>query len=109
MIFPILRLTEIKVELLAQLYPAMILGLYWSRMSKCPAVICMLAGSLFVAVYVMLGIERFWWFQSGMYALALNLTLVVVSAAILRPSSNQDQQDTERFFAPFRNHADSKS
>lgn len=103
------RLTEIKVELLAQLYPAMILGLYWPRMSKWPAAIGMLSGCLFVAVYAMLGIERFWWFQSGMYALALNLTITIVGAAILGPSTKQDPQDTERFFAPFRNHADSKT
>jgi len=103
------RLTEIKVELLAQLYPAMILGLYWPRMSKWPAAFGMIAGCLFVAVYAMLGIERFWWFQSGVYALALNLTIAIVSAVILGPSSNQQAQDTERFFAPFRNHADPES
>jgi SSS family transporter len=103
------RLTEIKVELLAQLYPAMILGLYWPRMSKWPAAIGMLAGCLFVAVYAMLGIERFWWFQSGMYALALNLTLAIGSAVILGPSSNKDEADTERFFAPFRNQEEQET
>jgi Na+/proline symporter len=103
------RLTEIKVELLAQLYPAMILGLYWPRMSKWPAAIGMLAGCLFVAVYAMLGIERFWWFQSGMYALALNLTLAIGSAVILGPSSNKDRPDTERFFAPFRNQEEQET
>jgi SSS family solute:Na+ symporter len=96
------RLTEIKVELLAQLFPALILGLYWPRMSKWPAILGMAAGTLFVAVYALLGIERFWWFQSGVYALTLNLSISVVSAVILGPSSKHQLDVTERFFTPFR-------
>jgi len=96
------RLTEIKVELLAQLYPALILGLYWPRMSKWPAAIGMIAGCLFVAVYALLGIERFWWFQSGVYALALNLAIAIGSTVIITPSQKQQARATERFFAPFR-------
>jgi Na+/proline symporter len=100
------RLTEIKVELLAQLYPALILGLYWPRMSKWPAAAGMVAGCLFVAVYALLGIERFWWFQSGVYALALNLSIAITSAVILKPSPTQQSRVTGRFFSPFRNGAD---
>jgi Na+/proline symporter len=103
------RLTEIKVELLAQLYPAMILGLYWPRMSKWPAILGMVAGSLVVGTYALLGIERFWWFQSGMYALALNLTVSVAGAIILKPASNQVLQASERFFEPFRDRGETKT
>lgn len=103
------RLTEIKVELLAQLYPAMILGLYWPRMSKWPAILGMIAGSLFVAVYAALGIERFWWFQSGVYALALNLTISIASVAMLGRSPDKESKATERFFAPFRNPGEVKT
>jgi Na+/proline symporter len=101
------RLTEIKVELLAQLYPAMILGLYWPRISKWPAAIGMIAGCLFVAVHALLGVERYWWFQSGVYALTLNLSVAIVGSIIFGPSSTRQTQTLNRFFEPFRAGAES--
>lgn len=100
------RLTEIKVELLAQLFPAMILGLYWPRISEWPAVIGIVVGCLFVAVSALLGIERFWWFQSGVYALVLNLTIAVVSSMIFNPSTTLQEQMRKRFFGPFQTSVD---
>jgi len=86
------RLTEIKIEFLMQLFPALILGLYWQRIDKRAAIAGMVAGSLLVAGMITAGHARWWLFQAGLYGLLLNLLVCIVVTLL----ATRDDQETAR-------------
>lgn len=99
------RLTEIKIELLMQLFPPLILGLYWRRTSRAAAIAGVVAGACVVAVMIATGHARWWLFQAGMYGFFVNLAVcVAVSALKQMPPQVQERLDRE-FFQPFRKPA----
>ncbi|MDP6377202.1 MAG: sodium:solute symporter family protein [Pseudomonadales bacterium] len=96
------RLTEIKIEFLMQLFPPMILGLYWRRMSRAPAIAGMLSGSAVVLAMIVSGHARWWLFQAGLYGFLVNLMVCAIGAWRVNPNREEASRVEERFFAPFR-------
>lgn len=95
------RLTEIKIELLMQLFPPLILGLFWRRTSRPAVVAGILAGTAVVAIMIVTGNARWWLFQAGLYGFFVNLVVCVV-ISMARPVSPKEQARIEQnFFAPF--------
>ena len=95
------RLTEIKIELLMQLFPPLILGLFWRRTSRPAVVTGILAGTAVVAIMIVTGNARWWLFQAGLYGFFVNLVVCVV-ISMVRPISPKEQARIDRdFFAPF--------
>jgi len=95
------RLTEIKIEFLMQLFPPLILGLYWRRFSKWPALVGLLAGSGLVAALMLTGLQRWWYFQAGLYGFALNLAICIVMGFLIRAGQEEEDRVSRRFFDLF--------
>jgi Na+/proline symporter len=92
------RLTEIKIEFLMQLFPALILGLYWRRITRWPAIWGILGGSLVAATMMLTGHARWWLFQAGLYGFLVNLAICVVATWCTRPADTKEQQRLSRDF-----------
>ncbi len=92
------RLTEIKIEFLMQLFPALILGLYWRRITRWPAVWGILGGSLVAATMMLTGHARWWLFQAGLYGFLVNLAICVVATWCMRAPDTKEQQRLRRDF-----------
>jgi Na+/proline symporter len=99
------RLTEIKIEFLMQLFPALILGLYWRRITRWPAIWGILGGSLIAATMMLTGHARWWLFQAGLYGFLVNLAICVVATWCTRPADTKEQQRLSRdFFGIFNSN-----
>jgi SSS family solute:Na+ symporter len=84
----------LKFELLIQVAPALILGLYWRRLHKKAVFIGMLAGTG-LAVYMTFANISLLGVFSGLWGLLLNLIICVVGSLFLRMSLSE-KENTEQ-------------
>ena len=88
----------LKFELIAQLAPAFILGLYWNRLSALPVFVGMLAGALLAGGLTFFGIDGLYGISGGVLGLVSNFCICVVGSLLL-PASREEiehaQQATE--------------
>ena len=91
------RLTEIKIEFLMQLFPPLILGLYWQRMERVSALAGLLMGSLVVAAMILSGFPRWWLFQAGLYGFFVNLAICLLLPRLLSASKEEVASTAEIF------------
>lgn len=96
------RLTEIKIEFLMQLFPALIIGLYWPRFTKWPAIVGLVVGCCVLAAMMFMGLQRWGYFQAGIYAFAINLAICVVMGLLMKPDENESLRIADKFFCPFK-------
>jgi len=96
------RLTEIKIELLMQLFPPLLLGLYWPRMNRSAAIAGVLAGTATVAGLMLTGHARWWLFQAGLYGFFVNLAMCAVISLATRSTDAEQQHIDAEFFSMFR-------
>jgi solute:Na+ symporter, SSS family len=76
----------LKFELIVQLAPVFILGLYWRRMAAGPAFWGMLAGAVIAGGLTLAGIEDFGGVPGGLVGLGVNLVICVLGSwAVGRP------------------------
>lgn len=85
----------LKFELIAQLAPAFILGLYWKRLSAVPVFVGMLAGALLAGGMTVLGVDSVYGLGGGLLGLLLNVTICVLGS-LLAPSSRTETERAER-------------
>ncbi|MEZ5557001.1 MAG: sodium:solute symporter family protein [Pseudomonadales bacterium] len=100
------RLTEIKIELLMQLFPPLVLGLYWRRASRSGAMLGLLSGTAVVAIMILTGHPRWWLFQAGLYGLFANLAVSVVAALVAREDPDAQMRIDRDFFMVFERAPD---
>ncbi|WP_153393691.1 sodium:solute symporter family protein [Ornithinicoccus halotolerans] len=74
----------LKLELLAQIAPAFMLGLYWKRMSATGALVGAAVGAVLAGGLTFAGYESPWGLPNGIIGLLANVALVVV-LSYLRP------------------------
>jgi SSS family transporter len=103
------RLTEIKIELLMQLFPPLILGLYWRRADRRAVIAGMLTGTAVVAAMMLSGHARWWLFQAGLYGFFVNLAVCVVGSLLSRVDETTRARLETDFFAPFERRGESQS
>lgn len=84
----------LKFEILVQVAPAFILGLYWKRLSAKPVFVGMLAGAALAATLTLTGNSTVYGIHGGAIGLALNFLICVVGSLIFRPSE-ETQRDIE--------------
>ncbi len=96
------RLTEIKIELLMQLFPPLILGLYWRRATTRAVIAGILTGAAVVGLMIVAGYPRWWLFQAGLYGFAVNLAVCVLVSLAARPDPLAQERVDREFFAPFK-------
>lgn len=82
----------LKFELIVQLAPVFILGLYWRRMASGPAFWGMLAGALISGGLTLAGVDDFGGVPGGLVGLAVNVVVCVVgSLAVGRPDDHPSE------------------
>jgi Na+/proline symporter len=96
------RLTEIKIELLMQLFPPLMLGLYWSGATRSGAIAGILAGTAVAIALMVTGHARWWLFQAGLYGFCVNLAVCVGVSLTMRADAATRARVERDFVAPFR-------
>ena len=81
----------LKFELLVQTAPAVILGLYWTRLDRRAVFAGMLIGTLVAASMTFAGWRPFGVF-SGLWGLLVNLLICVGASLLTRPSVERSRQ-----------------
>jgi solute:Na+ symporter, SSS family len=82
----------LKFELIVQLAPVFILGLYWRRMVAGPAFWGMLTGALIAGALTVAGVDDFGGVPGGLLGLAANIGICVVGSLMVgRPDDGPDE------------------
>jgi solute:Na+ symporter, SSS family len=84
----------LKFELLVQVFPAFILGLYWKRLSAKPVFWGMLMGAILAAVLTLTGHKTVFGIHGGVLGLTLNFLICVIGSLLL-PLSSQLTREAE--------------
>jgi solute:Na+ symporter, SSS family len=77
----------LKFELLVQIAPAFILGLYWKRLQAGPVFWGMLSGALIAGGWTVLDVAPLYGVPGGLVGLGVNVAVCVAGSFALRPSS----------------------
>jgi Na+/proline symporter len=85
----------LKFELIAQLAPAFILGIYWNRLTARPVFIGMLSGALLAGGMTIAGVDAIFGFGGGLIGLLLNVAICVVGSR-MAPASREQVAEAER-------------
>ncbi|MBB3664627.1 MULTISPECIES: sodium:solute symporter family protein [Prauserella salsuginis group] len=79
----------LKIELLVQLAPAFVLGLYWRRLASGPVFWGMAAGAVLASTMTLTGVETLYGVHGGLIGLVLNLAICVVGSLLVRQSPSE--------------------
>lgn len=85
----------LKFEVLIQVAPAFILGLYWKRMHKHAVLIGMIAGASISAYMTFSGVRTLFGFHSGLWGLLLNVIICVVGSYLFSLSAKEKERSEE--------------
>ncbi|MFC7344396.1 sodium:solute symporter family protein [Saccharopolyspora griseoalba] len=77
----------LKFELIVQIAPAFILGLYWRRLSAGPVFWGMLAGALLAGAWTVFDVDKLHGIPAGLLGLALNVVICVVGSLLTTPTA----------------------
>lgn len=75
------RIFVLKFELLVQVAPALILGLYWTRMNAAAVFVGMLSGAVIASLFTLAGLQPLGLFN-GLWGLIVNLTIVAAGTML---------------------------
>lgn len=82
----------LKFELLVQVFPAFVLGLYWKRMAAGPVFWGMLIGALVAGFMTLSGNSTFLGVHGGVYGLACNFIIAVVGSYLVPRSMEKEEE-----------------
>jgi SSS family transporter len=88
----------LKFEVLVQVAPAFILGLYWKRLSSKPVLIGMIVGALIAGIMTWTGHKTYLGFYSGIWGFLANLAICTIGSFMVTTSVNE-RQSTEKVFS----------
>lgn len=83
----------LKFELLVQISPAFVLGIYWRRLAARPLFWGMLSGALFAGVCTVLELDQPVGIPFGLLGLALNVAICVVGSLLRPPRTDLARQE----------------
>lgn len=86
----------LKFELIVQLAPGFILGMYWRRLSAWPVFTGMLVGALLAGGLTLAGAEDWHGIPGGLIGLGLNIVISVVGSFVL-PHREVEDSDTRKY------------
>lgn len=82
----LVRLLELKFEVLIQIVPCFFLGLYWRRLSAPVVMAGLLAGLTVALALTWMGHPKIWGFHAGVLGLGLNVIICAIGTAWRRDS-----------------------
>lgn len=85
----------LKMELLVQIAPVFILGMYWKRLAAGPVFWGMAAGAGLAGVMTFLDVKTVYGIHGGMIGLILNLAICVTGSLLLRTGPRQAETTEE--------------
>ncbi|PPA69028.1 sodium:solute symporter family protein [Jeotgalibacillus proteolyticus] len=85
----------LKFELLVQVAPAFILGLYWNKLSAIPVFWGMLSGALLAGLLTLTGNSTVYGVHGGVLGLALNFLVAVIGSYYASVSSAEESEAKE--------------
>ena len=85
----------LKFEILVQVAPAFVLGLYWKRLSAKPVFAGMLVGSVVAGAMTLSGNSTFLGVHGGTYGLLLNFMICVIGSYLFPPSRKVQEENEE--------------
>jgi SSS family solute:Na+ symporter len=94
----LVEIFTLKFEVLIQVAPAFLLGLYWKGLSKTGVLLGMLSGAVLAGVMTFSGVKTFYGWHGGVLGLALNLVVSIVLSFVF-PDSPTEQQAAEEAYA----------
>ncbi|MEQ3552311.1 sodium:solute symporter family protein [Pseudonocardia nematodicida] len=86
----LLSIFVLKFELIVQLAPVFILGLYWKRMAAGPTFWGMLSGAVVAGAATLLGFGPFYGVPAGLVGLAVNVAICVIGSLMVGRSAVSD-------------------
>ena len=81
----LVRLLELKFEVLIQVVPCFFMGLYWRRLSAATALLGMVCGLVVALGLTLVGKPLIWGFHAGVVGLCLNV-MVCAAGTLLKPA-----------------------
>lgn len=93
------RLTEIKFDGLAQVGPALLIGLYWKKLSKTPTILGMICGGIVTIYLDWFGLKPFG-LMAGVWGLFINIAIAVIGS-LLFPDPEKEQQRVHNSFMSY--------
>ena len=88
----LVRLLELKFEVLIQVVPCFFLGLYWKRLSARTALVGMLAGLAVALGFTFAGHKLVWGFHAGVVGLGVNGAICALGAWLV-PAVERDREE----------------
>lgn len=82
----------LKFELLVQVFPAFVLGLYWKRLAAAPVFWGMLIGAVIAGMMTLTGNSTFMGIHGGVLGLAVNFLIAVVGSFLVPMTSEKDTE-----------------
>ena len=89
----LVRLLELKFEVLIQIVPCFFLGLYWKRLGANVALLAMLAGLAVALGLTAVGVTKVYGFHAGVVGLGLNF-LICAMGTKLMPDHGRERLET---------------
>lgn len=85
------ELFVLKFEILIQIAPAFLIGLYWNRLSKRPVLIGMIVGAVIASGMTFMGIRAPYGIHAGIIGVAVNIVICVLGSLVLPKSSEEEK------------------
>ena len=82
----------LKFELLVQVFPAFILGLYWKKLSSKPVFWGMLIGAIIAGVMTITGYKTIYGIHGGIIGLIVNFAVAIIGSIAVPVTSKQEIQ-----------------
>ncbi|BCV23681.1 sodium:solute symporter [Gelria sp. Kuro-4] len=94
----LVEIFTLKFEVLIQVAPAFLLGLYWRGLSKTGVLLGMLSGAILAGGMTFSGMKTLWGWHGGVLGLGLNIAIAVVFS-LLFPDKKEEQEQAEEVYS----------
>ncbi|MCI2264513.1 sodium:solute symporter family protein [Sediminivirga luteola] len=84
----------LKFEILVQVAPAFVLGLYWKRLAAWPVFWGMLAGAVLAGAMTLTGNSTVFGIHGGVYGLAVNFAVCVAGSFLFPPTAGKQAENS---------------
>ncbi|HHW17615.1 MAG TPA: sodium:solute symporter family protein [Firmicutes bacterium] len=94
----LVEIFTLKFEVLIQVAPAFLLGLYWKGLSKTGVLLGMLSGAVLAGGMTFSGVKTMWGWHGGVLGLALNIVVSVIFSLVF-PDKKEEQDRAEEVYS----------